>query len=42
MSDLLMVYITCESVKQAKSISKHLLTKRLCACVNIYPEMYPN
>ena len=40
-ADLLMVYITCESIEQAKSIGKHLLEKRLCACINIYPEMYP-
>lgn len=36
-----MVYITCDSVEQAKSIGKHLLEKRLCACINIFPEMYP-
>lgn len=41
MTDLLMVYITCESVKQAKKIGKHLLVKRLCGCVNIIPEMKP-
>ena len=41
MTDLLLVYITCETIKQAKSIGKHLLDKRLCACINIYPEMYP-
>lgn len=41
MTDLLLVYITCETVKQAKEIGKHLMTKRLCACVNIFPDMQP-
>lgn len=41
MTDVLLVYITCESIEQAKSIGKHLLTKKLCACVNIFPEMQP-
>lgn len=41
MSDLLLVYITCDSVEQAESIGKHLLNKRLCACINIFPEMQP-
>ena len=38
---MLLVYITCGSVDQAKKISKHLMTKKLCACVNIFPEMHP-
>lgn len=41
MTDILLAYITCESVKQAKEISKHLMGKKLCACVNIFPEMQP-
>lgn len=41
MTDLLLVYITCESVEQAKTIAKQLMDKRLCACVNIFPEMEP-
>jgi len=39
MPDILLVYITCESVDQAKTIGKHLMDKRLCACVNIFPDM---
>lgn len=39
MTDILLVYIPCKSVEQAKTIGKHLLSKRLCACINIYPEM---
>jgi len=41
MTDILLVYITCESVEQAKKIGKHLMDKNLCACVNIFPEMHP-
>lgn len=41
MTDILLVYITCESVEQAKQIGKHLMDKKLCACVNIFPEMQP-
>ena len=41
MRDLLLVYITCDSVEQAKKIGKHLMNKRLCACVNIFPDMQP-
>lgn len=39
MTDLLLVYITCESVEQARVIGKVLMDKRVCACVNIVPEM---
>lgn len=38
---MILVYVTCESVKQAKQIGKALLKKRLAACVNIFPEMQP-
>ncbi len=41
MSDLILVYTTWESVEQAKKAAKHLLEKRVCACVNIYPQMEP-
>lgn len=41
MTDMILVYITCESVKQAKEIGKHLMDKKLCACVNIFPQMQP-
>lgn len=41
MTDMLLCYITCESVAQAKSIGKHLMDKKLCACVNIFPDMQP-
>ena len=41
MTDILIVYITCDSIKQAKAVGKHLMDKKLCACVNIIPEMQP-
>ena len=41
MTDMLLCYITCDSVEQAKKIAKHLMDKKLCACVNIFPEMQP-
>jgi len=39
MTDMLLVYITCDSVKQAKEIGRHLMNMKLCACVNIFPHM---
>jgi len=41
MTDMILVYITCESVAEAKKIGRHLMEKRLCACVNIFPDMQP-
>ena len=38
---MLLCYITCESVAQAKMIAKDLMAKKLCACVNIFPDMQP-
>jgi len=41
MKNILLIYVTCDSVKEAKRIGKHLMKKRLCACINIFPEMQP-
>lgn len=41
MTDLLLCYITCGNVDQAKQIGRHLLEKRLASCVNVYPNMMP-
>lgn len=41
MDELLLVYTTWESVEEAQKAGKHLLEKRLCGCINIYPEMMP-
>ena len=40
MTDIVLVYIPCKSVEQAESIGKHLLNMRLCACINVYPDMH--
>lgn len=40
MTDLIFIYITCKDVSQAQSIGKHLLEKRLVACINVYPTMH--
>jgi periplasmic divalent cation tolerance protein len=40
MKNLILVYITCPSLDQAKEMGNHLLLKKLCACVNILPEMH--
>ncbi|MFC2074832.1 divalent-cation tolerance protein CutA [Bdellovibrionota bacterium] len=37
---MILVYVTCENEAEAKKIGKHLLEKRLCACVNILPQMH--
>ncbi len=41
MEDLIFIYTTWESVEQAKKAAKILLEKRVCGCVNIFPEMQP-
>ncbi len=33
------LYVTFSSEEEAKKISKILLEERLCACVNIYPQV---
>ena len=35
--DFLMVYVTCKDEGEARSISSHLLEKRLVACANMFP-----
>lgn len=39
MSDLILIYITCENIQEAQSIGDKLLKKRLVACINIIPCM---
>jgi len=41
MTDVILCYITCESSDQAEKIATHLMDRKLCACVNIFPEMKP-
>ncbi|MEM2842323.1 MAG: divalent-cation tolerance protein CutA [Candidatus Bathyarchaeia archaeon] len=35
----IIVFITCQSIKEAEKIAKILLSKRLVACVNILPRI---
>jgi periplasmic divalent cation tolerance protein len=39
MTDMIVVYVTCPSPEEAERIGTTLLEKRLCACINIYPEI---
>lgn len=41
MDELILVYTTWGSEQEAKKAGKHLLEKRLCGCINIYPDMVP-
>lgn len=34
---MISVYITCRDSREAKKIAKHLISKRLIACANIFP-----
>ncbi|MBN2100805.1 divalent-cation tolerance protein CutA [Candidatus Dojkabacteria bacterium] len=38
---MILIYITCESLKQAKEIGALLLKKNLAGCINIIPEVQP-
>jgi periplasmic divalent cation tolerance protein len=37
MSDMILVYVDCSSVEEAKKIATSLLKEKLCACTNIIP-----
>jgi periplasmic divalent cation tolerance protein len=34
-----MLYITAPNMEEAEKMAEHLVTRRLCACVNIFPEI---
>jgi periplasmic divalent cation tolerance protein len=36
---MILVYVTCEDKKEAEEIGRHLLKKRLAACINIFPKI---
>lgn len=38
---MILVYVTCDSVKQAEEIGEGVMKKKLCACVNIFENMQP-
>src|SRR6187399_2316980 len=37
MTDVLMVFVTCESREQAEEIAQRVVEERLAACVNVVP-----
>ena len=39
MKKIIFAYITAKNKSEAKKIGKALVKERLCACVNIFPEM---
>ncbi|MBI5449316.1 divalent-cation tolerance protein CutA [Candidatus Gottesmanbacteria bacterium] len=41
MTDMILVYVTCTSLTEAKKIGKRLLEKRLCGCVNFVENANP-
>ncbi len=34
---MILVYIVCANIEEAKRISRHLLEQRLAACTNVHP-----
>ena len=36
---IVFLYVTCSSEEEAQKIGEALLKERLCACVNIYPQI---
>jgi periplasmic divalent cation tolerance protein len=40
MTDKIVVLATCESEEQARSMARHLVEKRLAACVNVVPGVH--
>lgn len=36
---MILIYITCGSLDEAKRIGKHLVKNRLAGCINIFPQM---
>lgn len=35
---MIVVYVTCSDLAEAKKIGRHLFAKRLCTCINIFPQ----
>ncbi len=36
---MIIIYIPCSSITEAQKIGEHLLSKRLCACIAIIPQI---
>ncbi len=37
---MILIYVTCRDTKEAEKIGRHLMSKKLCACVNIVPDTH--
>ncbi len=37
---MILVYVTAQDKEEAKAIAKILLEKKLCACVNVIPQIF--
>jgi periplasmic divalent cation tolerance protein len=37
---MILVYITCATLDEAKSIARTAVTEKLAACANIFPQIY--
>lgn len=37
--DFKLIYVTCSSLEEAKSIARPMVESKLAACANIFPEM---
>jgi periplasmic divalent cation tolerance protein len=40
MTGFVFIYITCRDKEEAEKIGRHLVEKKLAACINIFPEMH--
>ncbi|WP_320157058.1 divalent-cation tolerance protein CutA [Wolbachia endosymbiont (group A) of Philonthus cognatus] len=40
MNNLVLIYTTFSSLKEAKTVSEELLNEKLIVCVNIFPEVH--
>ncbi len=39
-SEFIVAYLTCSEIEEARRIGRHLVEKRLAACVNIFPRIF--
>ncbi|QJA06116.1 divalent-cation tolerance protein CutA [Thermosulfurimonas marina] len=40
MREVMLLYVTASGPEEAKRLGRHLVERRLAACVNIFPEMH--
>ncbi len=39
MSDIIFIYVTCKDTREAETIARAVVEKKLAACANIFPTM---